>query len=885
MSSDKEIWDNIKKKYLREVEKALSSVGHPRSKEILEDVGAHLDRRAAELGPEEQTWEDFQAIITDMGPACDYAELLRTGAERAEGGSLRRYRWLIGAAAGVAVLGGLLLAAVLRPGKRFPETLNESQRTYMEFVESRVASLKPKEYVSAAGSVRAELEQKWLKALDGQRGDEYYDAINGLAAMKSEKARGPLLRIATERREKDNRDRWMATRALGIVGDESTVPELIPLIYHYNQDTRFWAQISLVRLTKVNFGADWQAWGRWWNERKGVPAFDGLRVVWTRRPDLAAYADEQKQREIDRRTVEQLKGKSTAKRDTSVETYIVTFEPVAPFSPKRAGELLDAFNANCPRGVRTHHFRTEARDNILIGHICVDTKAGKDAIVKMLEKSEKLRSVAAEAATDQGLEKLYRSGQPSLPGGSGGVSSGQSRGSSRTRPPESRNETVNRSGTWPDGDCGISGDVYRRASYGRVRHGKVCLSCEEFGTWAVEVDEHGRFDFANMPSGRYMLWTVDTAGYNDACYNPENSPTAKPTFQLESGQRLRARLEVTPTRPYRAITGRVLDETGEPPADYQGLRVYAWVEKNQGQWKGHYGKMSSSAVSEDGCYTLDELDGRPVYVQVLDWDAPKKDNPYPPRFYPGAFSRNQAKLVEPGDRSVVDGVDIAMQRTGGLALEGRVTVHETGEAVGEALVSIFHFDMFFDLFCSYTDGQGQYRIEGLGEGTYMVHVDAVHKGFVKTRHMVNMSEQNKGAQMDFGLSRGVLISGTIVDEAGNRLELDRPFGHVEVEGRGFGGRASNFPYGNRYAPEHIRKGTTVIYEEGEGDATSAMMIFPTPSSFLVPAVMPGKPAFDFRPRGQRILRILYQGRDILKTGLAAEAGQKIKGVTIVASTR
>ena len=52
-------WDSVKAEYLRQVEKALSSVKHPRSKEVVEDVGSHLDRRFAELEPQQQTWEDF----------------------------------------------------------------------------------------------------------------------------------------------------------------------------------------------------------------------------------------------------------------------------------------------------------------------------------------------------------------------------------------------------------------------------------------------------------------------------------------------------------------------------------------------------------------------------------------------------------------------------------------------------------------------------------------------------------------------------------------------------------------------------------------------------------------------------------------------------------
>lgn len=80
MTSENKKWDSLKAEYLRQVAKALSSVKHPRSKEVLEDVRSHLDRRFAELEPQQQTWENFQAIITEMGPASDYAKLLEPDA-------------------------------------------------------------------------------------------------------------------------------------------------------------------------------------------------------------------------------------------------------------------------------------------------------------------------------------------------------------------------------------------------------------------------------------------------------------------------------------------------------------------------------------------------------------------------------------------------------------------------------------------------------------------------------------------------------------------------------------------------------------------------------------------------------------------------------------
>ena len=79
MNSENKTWESLKAEYLHQVEKALSLVNHPRSKDVLEDVSSHLDRRFAELGPDQHSWENFQAIITDMGPPSEYAELLDIG--------------------------------------------------------------------------------------------------------------------------------------------------------------------------------------------------------------------------------------------------------------------------------------------------------------------------------------------------------------------------------------------------------------------------------------------------------------------------------------------------------------------------------------------------------------------------------------------------------------------------------------------------------------------------------------------------------------------------------------------------------------------------------------------------------------------------------------
>jgi hypothetical protein len=61
------------------------------------------------------------------------------------------------------------------------------------------------------------------------------------------------------------------------------------------------------------------------------------------------------------------------------------------------------------------------------------------------------------------------------------------------------------------------------------------------------------------------------------------------------------------------------------------------------------------------------------------------------------------------------------------------------------------------------------------------------------------------------------------------------------------------------------------------------MVFPTRSTFVFASLKPGHTLIRFSPQqeNQTVLKILYEGRDILKSGIDTKAGQEIKDVTIV----
>jgi len=127
MTTENKLWEDIKNQYLEQVRKALSSSGHPSSREVLEDVHAHLDRRFAELRPHQQTWEDYQKIILEMGPASDYVELLVT-----EGGSprkklLRKYLLPVGL---TVVLCGTAILLLVQTFREPPQEIIDGKVDY-----------------------------------------------------------------------------------------------------------------------------------------------------------------------------------------------------------------------------------------------------------------------------------------------------------------------------------------------------------------------------------------------------------------------------------------------------------------------------------------------------------------------------------------------------------------------------------------------------------------------------------------------------------------------------------------------------------------------------------------------------------------------------------
>ena len=214
------------------------------------------------------------------------------------------------------------------------EKLTEEQRLYCRWDAKQFGVPTAKQWEKLSEVEKAKAEEQFLKLLKNPNEAERVGAIDALVGLGSKKAVAPILEIAADRKEKNNWDRHTACRALGMLGDKSVVPELVHLTYHFNWNTRLWAQISLVRLTGQNFGNDVKAWKAWWDGQGGQPPISEETVAWATSQWMLAmlkgYEDPAKQKEYDRHMIKTMKQRLGETSPSSKPTSPDPKEEAAP---------------------------------------------------------------------------------------------------------------------------------------------------------------------------------------------------------------------------------------------------------------------------------------------------------------------------------------------------------------------------------------------------------------------------------------------------------------------------------------------------------------------------------------------------------------------------
>ena len=112
-----------------------------------------------------------------------------------------------------------------------------------------------------------------------------------------------------------------------------------------------------------------------------------------------------------------------------------------------------------------------------------------------------------------------------------------------------------------------------------VKRARVLLSAAQFQGRGTLTDDSGAFEFSELPEGRYAL-TVSKTGFVSLSYGQRRPLQAGTPLQLAAGQEIKG-IDFRLPRG-SVITGRVLDETGEPmPGTTVRVMAYEYAQGNR----------------------------------------------------------------------------------------------------------------------------------------------------------------------------------------------------------------------------------------------------------------------------------------------------------------
>lgn len=333
----------------------------------------------------------------------------------------------------------------------------------------------------------------------------------------------------------------------------------------------------------------------------------------------------------------------------------------------------------------------------------------------------------------------------------------------------------------PEDKCTVEGRVLNGKTGGPLNKAQVVLYGQgpEAAPAGAITDASGRFVVQNVDPGTYRI-SVSRNGF--ARTEPNRSLPGQPSsvITLSPGQKLK---DLTfRLQPAAVISGRVLDEDGEPLANaqVQALRYRYMRGKRQ------LAPAGNASTDDLGNYRLFGLVPGKYFVKAAYWDrgpammmsnGPMLPNTsqgspmevHAPIFYPGVIDPAQAEAVAVSDGEERRAVDFRMTRTRAVQVRGRVTGPVSLSAQRVPVVMMLPRGSRFVTdrpAYSRVHPNGTFELRGVVPGQYSLTVMLEQDGTRLTaRRDVDVADANIDG-LELALSAGAELAGSVRVENG-----------------------------------------------------------------------------------------------------------------------
>ncbi|HEY8535624.1 MAG TPA: carboxypeptidase-like regulatory domain-containing protein [Vicinamibacterales bacterium] len=431
------------------------------------------------------------------------------------------------------------------------------------------------------------------------------------------------------------------------------------------------------------------------------------------------------------------------------------------------------------------------------------------------------------------------------------------------RPPRDRGATLE------TGTARLRGVVVGGESGQPLRRAIVRLQGEGIREGRITTtDEEGRWELADLPAGRYTL-TASKAGYVTLQYGQRRAFVAGRPIELADGQTLDNLNFHLPRG--AVISGRIIDEFGEPVADVSvaPMRYQFANGRRQLVPAGRFAQ-----TDDGGHFRIYGLPPGEFYLSATfrDWSTMgamnESSHGYAPTYYPGVMSPQHAEPIVLGLGGEVSGLTFPLLPVRTVTISG-TALDGLGRPLANAFVQVMPRENVMGVFTmsagNRTREDGSFRVTNVVPGDYTVIA-------VPIQQIRGGGENIAPAMADV----------TVGSEDISGVVLTPPRG-ATIRGRVvLKDRASNPP-----SPE-----TITITALPDGDGGPVFMMGTRPS-----ALRPDW-TFDLRvPRSPALIRplvtseewtvaaVLVNGEDVADTGVTFRDGDMITDVQVVLTTR
>jgi len=406
-----------------------------------------------------------------------------------------------------------------------------------------------------------------------------------------------------------------------------------------------------------------------------------------------------------------------------------------------------------------------------------------------------------------------------------------------------------------------------------------------------QTNENGEYEIKDVKPGRYTLMVMRN-GYVSQTYGQKSTDMMSAMMSPMQGTQLTVRAGETLGQVNfqlirgGAVEGQITDQSNEPLS-----RVMVQLSRYRTmQGKRSLMPVSMGQTDDRGHFRLFEIAPGSYYLSAsyASFGFPDGGGAFPPTYYPGALSPQEASKLQVAPAAEITGINMALTEAASFTITGKVMRGDGKPATGARLMSMRHppegFAMMFG--GSGVDADGSFKLTNMLPGKYRLTTSTTRDGKQESGSVI-VEVGNEDLQNVFiVLGNGAEVSGKIVVEGQSTQPIEpRQIRVTLVPDAGpmmggfFGG-----------GPQETKDDLTFTQNVAEGSMRFNVNL-PTGNFYLKSIRMEGRDvtdqAVDFknndRYHGVEVV-ISSQGGQLSGVVRKEEGGEVLRGATVVVFT-